>query len=251
VEGTLKPFVKAIALFVCSVAVPAALANTASFTLAPGQAGESWSNSATNSGILTLSLGNIGTITLTGYSCPQTLCASTPTQQENQLTNGLTDNAGALGVATNSSGAQSQIPRSDFVTVDFSNVKANITSVTIKMTDVVDGWDIYSTTVKNEFDSADGSPIAQGNNGVYVTLAAYPTTSNTTITPAVNGISSGSSTFDPLTKFITVSALQADCETEISSLSVTYASPEPTTCMLMGCALLGLGLAGKKLRRKV
>ena len=238
----------------CSIAQANNALTTATFTFAPGQTGESWSNSSTNSGILSLSFGNLGSITFTGYSCPQVLCAATATQQESQLTNGLTDNSGALGVATNSTGGEKQIPRNDFVTVDFSNFKGNITSVTLNMTDVVDGWDIYSTAVKNELASGGGnppSPLAQGNNGDFATQAAFPTTSNSFITPSVNGLSTGHSTFDPTTKFITVSALQADCETEIGSFSVTYATPEPTTCLLMGGALLGLGLAGKKFRRRM
>ncbi len=192
----------------------------------------------------------MGTVTLTGYSCPQTLCASTPTRAENQLTYGLTDNTGAVGVATGSTGTESQIPRSDFVTIDFSNLHANVASVTINTTKVVDGWDIYTTNVQNEFDSTSGGPVAQGNNGVAISLSSYPNI-NSTITAPVGGLSSGSSTFALNSKYLTVSALQADCETEISGISVTFATPEPASCFLAGFTLLGLGLAGRKLRRRV
>jgi hypothetical protein len=50
-------------------------------------------------------------------------------------------------------------------------------------------------------------------------------------------------------KFLTVTALQSDCEVEIGTFGITY-TPEPATLVLMGGALLGLGVAGKKLRRR-
>ena len=192
--------------------------------------------------VLTLSFGALGTITFTGYSCGSvTLCTSVATTQESKTA--LTDSNGALGIASNTPG--DQIPRNDFVTIDFSNFHAPITSVTLNMADVVAGWDVYSTSKANELDSSGntGSPLAQGNNQQDFTLQQDP---------IINSISNknsstGSSTFAP-TSLITVSALQ-DCEVEIQSISVYY-TPEPATCLLMGGTLVGIGLAGKKLRRR-
>lgn len=233
-------------MFALSLVVPAAQASSAiqtTFNLTTGQTNESWSNSGTNSGVLTLSFGNAGTITFTGYSCPQTLCNSTPTNQGTQVS--LTDSNGALGLYTNP--GESQIPRNDFVTVDFSNFKGVITNVTFGMVDVVDGWDIYQTAIKNELASAGGTPptaLAQANNGG---VTGLPTTSNSTIGAGAN-FGSTSLNGNP-GKFLTVTALQSDCEVEIGTFGITY-TPEPATLVLMGGALLGLGVAGKKLRRR-
>jgi hypothetical protein len=243
------------------MAVPGALATTAiqttTFNLAPGQSNESWSSNGTSSGngVLTLSFSNpaLGTITLTGYSCTgQTFCNAVPTTQE--PTAALTDSAGAVGMLNGTS--EAEIPRNNFVTIDFSNFHASITSVTIGLTNIVDGWDIYSTGVKNELDSSpvDSSqfnnqpaPVAQGNNDNNggASLTTYITTSNSSFSTSTTG----SSTLKPTTNFLTVTALQNDCDVEIGSISVSYA-PEPTTLVLMGGALLGLGIAGKKLRRR-
>jgi hypothetical protein len=248
----LKHFLVAAALVSFSIVVPNAHANSALFTFTPGQPNETWSSPGTNSGVLTLSFGNLGTVTMTAYSCPQTLCNSTPTQAESQISTGLTDNNGGVGLfSSGSTNNEVQVPRNDFVTVDFSNFKGVVQNVSFSMVDVVDGWDIYSTGVKNELSSTGNiTAIAQANNGAGFSKTTFPTTSNSSISAPVAGLSTGTSTVVPTTSFLTVTALQADCEVEISSLNITYSTPEPTTLILMGGALLGLGLAGKKLRRR-
>jgi len=244
-------------LVLFSLALTAASANTAiqttTFNFTPGTGNESWSNNNANSGILTLSFSNpnLGTIILTGYSCPQTLCNQTPQYSESALKKGLTDVNGALGIYDNPN-FEDSIPRNTFVTVDFSNFKAPIANITINMTNVVDGWDIYSTTVANQLDSLGGNPpapLAQANNGW---VDGLPTTANSTITQPFWGVSTGTTSLDGNPgQFLTITALQADCEVEIASMSVSYApAPEPSTYFLTGIALIALGVAGKQMRER-
>jgi len=241
-------------------AATGASANTAiqttTFYFTAGAANESWSIASgpdAASGILTLSFSNpsLGTIILTGYSCPQALCNNTPQYPESPLRNGLTDQGGALGVYENP-WWEDQIPRNNFVTIDFSKFTGTITNVTFNMTNVVDGWDIYSTARANELASFGGNPpvpLAQANSGL---VDGLPTTANSTITAPFWGVSTGTTSLDGNPGlFLTLTALQADCEVEVASMSVSYvATPEPSTYFLTGVALIALGVAGKQMRER-
>jgi len=52
--------------------------------------------------------------------------------------------------------------------------------------------------------------------------------------------------------YFNVTALQADCETMLSSITVNYSgttTPEPGGLILAGCALIGIGLIGKRKKK--
>jgi MYXO-CTERM domain-containing protein len=249
----------AISAAVLLCVVPRLRADSLILTFAAGQANESWSNSATNSGILTLSLGALGVITMTGYSCANTLnglCNSVPTESQSVLPNGLTDINGGIGLS-NGAGGETEIPQNAFVTVDLSKLNITVSSLTMGFVDVVDGWDVYTTSVANQL--ASGTPaghrpgaIAQGNNAT-----DFPTFLNINSSIA-QGASFGTSTFDPPGPLLTVTALQTNCDAcpmvELTSFNLTYqqqfSSPEPTTSLLAGFALLGLVFAAARLRRR-
>lgn len=204
-----------------------------------------------NNGVFTLSLGALGSIVFTGYSCPY-ICSLTPNLAASILPFGLTDINGALGLS-DGIGNETAIPRNDFVIVDFTNYTGPLSSVTLNTTDVFDGWDIYSTSQPNQLDSSTDRgpvPLAQGNNTTDYSLAEYPNINSSIAQFAT----SGSSTFGPTTEYVSVTALQAVCEgcpqVEISSITLTDVVPEPVTLVtvLSGAVLLSLGLFGKRRR---
>lgn len=190
------------------------------------------------------------TLILTGYTCgiSVTYCDSVDTQSDSK--SALLQQSAGIGMANddyNNAGVY-EIPRNEFVQVDFSVVPAGdtITSIAFNFSQIVDGWDIYKSSVAGEFDSTSGGPAAQFNNGAF-SLSQFPL-----IDSSANG-STGTITSSSA-GFYNVSALQADCETVLTSITVNYtdppSTPEPATCLLMGVALLGLGVVGKKLRSR-
>ena len=242
-------YTAALVLLTFGVTAPQARAASTVFSLTSGGA------LSGGGSVFTYSGGGF-TLTLTGYTCRDsqgnnvTLCDSVDTSTKNTTQAQGQSNTMGLGLTNDSQSGTDEIPRNEFIQVDFSAVPANttITSITFTMTDLVDGWDIYQSSVAGEFDSSAGGPVAQGNNGG-VSLLSFP---NIASTVAGNGLSGSSTIITNSAGFFNVTALQSDCEAALSSVTVNFSTsvPEPATCMLMGIALLGLGLTGKKLRAR-
>lgn len=199
------------------------------------------------------------TLTLTGYTCMNqvngqlqgvSLCNSVDTGTYNTKETIVKNSTYGLGLANDIEYGVGEIPRDEFIQVDFSTVPANttISSITFTFTDLVDGWDIYQSSVPGEFDSGGGGPVAQGNNGGASKLT-FPNIAST-IDPG--GLSGSSTVFTSSAGNFNVTALQSDCEAALSSITVNYgaSTPEPGTCLLMGMALLGLGAARRKRRSR-
>ena len=235
-----------------TLGVSAGEASTATFNL--NSANTSLSD---NGGVLTLNFGGLGTITMTGYQCPYEICLSTPQGSPLETQTPLTVSPdGAVGLLSGTTG-ETPITADQFVTIDFSNFTAPITSVNIFFTDVNIGWDVYPTSVANQLFSLTTpyfgpQPIAQGNNGT--NLSFYPYSSYPNINSTFTSTSTGYATITPTTPYVTVTALQ-DCEgcpwLEIPEISINYV-PEPGTLatLLAGGALLGLGIMGRKRAQK-
>jgi len=237
----------ATALLAFGMAVPQARANSAIFTL-----GSSPSNGDTHTGtnttvgpfVYTDSVTGL-TIAATGYSCvgaKNGLCSNDPTTPYGSDTAGLYQNADGLGMTgsgnkINQSGIpanEQEIPNSEFVQIDFSTLinkvgASNIKSITFTVTDIVDSWSLYAATPSEKGElEGDGKGTA-----ILVNSANSGTTSYTYY---------GSDTL-----FSIVAGNQ--CHVVLTGIDVEYA-PEPATFVLMGFALVGMGIAGKKLRRR-
>jgi hypothetical protein len=136
------------------------------------------------------------------------------------------------------------------VSVDFSNYLGPLPTVTFNMVNVIDGWDLYSTSESDMLASAffrGPVPIAQGNNGTDYSTTLFPNI-NSSIAP---NATSGTATVTPTTPFVTVTALQVVCDgcpqVEIASITLPGSVPEPNSAfiLLVGIALLWIGLGGK------
>ncbi|SPE43438.1 exported hypothetical protein [Candidatus Sulfopaludibacter sp. SbA3] len=197
------------------------------------------------------------TMVLTGYDCGASVsyCDSVPTQ--NNSTTAISRGSSGLGLTNDPQSGTYEIPRNEFVQVDLSVVPAHttITSIQFNLAGIIDGWDIYSSTKASELDSTTTktgtqvTPAAQGNNNTGFSLASYPNIASTVSTGATTGYSTivtGSA------GYFNVTALQADCETMLSSITVNYSgttTPEPGGLILAGCALIGIGLIGKRKKK--
>ena len=239
------------ALLVFGLAAPQVKATTTLFTLTGGSF--SSVNGVANS-VLTFSNGSGFQLTLTGYNCQgQTLCDAAPTQTDTATA--LHDGSTGVGMANDQQGTVYEIPRNEFVQVAISATPSNttITGLAFNFVSVVDGWDIYTSATAGKF-STTGTNIAQGNNQSDFTLAQDPLINST----IAKNATTGSSTFSTNgLGFFNVSALQADCETLLNSITLTYtntqappSAPEPATCVLMGAALVGLGVVRKKIGQR-
>jgi hypothetical protein len=210
--------IAAAALLVTAMAMPQAWANSVSATFtftSPAGSAPGDVYTYTNNGI---------GITASGFSGTSTTSANTPTGLYDNTTVGNT----GLGLANDyySSNKAYEIPINEFVQLDFSQVP-NLKTATIQfqMTDIVDGWRIYGS---NNSGMLGSNLLQSGSDSNLDTL-----------------VSSAASY-----KYVDVIA-GTDCETLLNKLDVstTTSTPEPTTSMLTGLALAGLGIAGKKLRR--
>jgi hypothetical protein len=158
---------------------------------------------------------------------------------------------GGLGLANNTnSGNVDEIPNVGFIQIDFSGVITSllaahdtIQNVTVNVTNINTGWNLFAGNTLGTLDGTGGSSFtAIGGNG-------YGTATQEVIT----GTQLASLEAD---KYLGISAA-ANCDVELSSIQINYTSgtgqgsaPEPATCVLMGFALVGMGLAGRKLRRR-
>lgn len=234
------------------IAIPQAQAAQVVFTL---------SGTVLSNTTLTYSSGGVG-LTLTGYTCRDSLgntvdyCNSVDTSTHNTKET-LVEGSAGVGLANDGQGSVDEIPRSEFVQMSISTLPANstITDVIFNMSHVVDGWDIYMSSVAGVFDSTSASPAAQGNNQSSYTLQQYNLINSTIIKYTTTGFSD---IYGDGPGYYSITALQADCETLLTSVTVNYTTlggndsttPEPATCLLMGVALLGLGAAARKLRAR-
>ena len=96
------------------------------------------------------------------------------------------------------------------------------------------GWNLYTSATLGTLEGTDGT--FEG--------------SFTNTTPQVISGTNLSTMLLGTKDYIGITA-SPNCDVEIASIQVDYTNgaPEPGTLVLMGCALLGLGVAGKKLRR--
>jgi hypothetical protein len=228
------------------MAVPQMRADTVLFNLAGGPSSGAGTASFTYTALSTSGLTD--SLTINGYACYNSSGNSVSQCIDAATYNDSTSHTATLGTAGGGLEMSSgEIPQNDFVQVDFSGLTKQgftITSVKVTMVDVIDGWDIYGSAVKGELASASTTPLSQGTDGTGGTSninSNYPTSLATTI-------SATSSWAIP--NYLSITALQTDCHTEVASISVTYSTPEPATFVLMGFALVGMGIAGKKLRRR-
>jgi len=238
------------------MAVPQARANEVLFTFAPAA---NTTNTNTLGALGSASTGNafkdsgtgdngggIYSVNVLGYNCTSgSYCASVPNNQDTGTT-ALYAFSGGLGIASNNNASPSnydyEIPRTSYIQVDFSTViKAleaagdTINSITVTVTNLNVGWNLF--TSKN-------AGYLEGTGGTSVGSFTTTTPENITGIPFLTGSQ---------TYFVGITAA-VNCDVELSSISVNYtpgtATPEPATCALMGFALLGMGFAGKKLRRR-
>jgi hypothetical protein len=229
---------------------------SATFTLSTG--GQYSTLNGVNDAVLTYTNGSV-TMTLTGYICGAsgTLCDSTPDPAKADTADALHESSSGVGLVDDPQSGVDEIPRNEFVQVDFSTMPANatITSVEFSMADVVDGWDIYTSRLAGKLDSTATTtgnsltPAAQGNNVTGYTLAQFADID----TPALTkGATTGSSTITSSgAGFYNVTALQADCETLLTSITVNFdtpvsAAPEPASLILVGGVLIGIGTIRKR-----
>jgi hypothetical protein len=185
------------------------------------------------------------TIDATGYSCGSSswvLCSGTTNTNYSGDTADLYQDADGLGMSgsgntIDQSGIpanEQEIPNDQFVQVDFSTLinkvgASNIKDIKFTVTDIVDSWSLYAAT-PSEPGRLEGngsqSAVLVNSDGPGVTTYTYVGTDTLFSIVAGN-----------------------DCHVVLTGVEVDYA-PEPGTCVLMGFALVGMGLAGKRLRRR-
>jgi PEP-CTERM motif len=154
---------------------------------------------------------------------------------------------GGLGINSNTA-YHREIPNTAFIQVDFSTVVsslrasgATINDVVVTVSNINTGWNLYSGTTPGTLEGPGGQSLAPAGS------PGFGKTTSTTITGSI------------LTTLLTETYLgitaAVNCDVELSSIKFDYTPgnpvPEPGTYVLMGFALVGLGVAGKKLRRRV
>jgi hypothetical protein len=182
------------------------------------------------------------TVTLDGYSCPGAtggLCANNPNTNYSADHATMYDNSNGIGMANNQIGSEYEIPNNEFVQVDFSQVVSKLktlgdtaTTITFSVSNIVTAWSLYTSSVAGELEGSGGAQLVN-NAGTGTTTYTF----NVSQLPSDNLVSIIAGT---------------NCDVVMDSVTVNYnaAAPEPATCLLMGFALVGLGVAGRKARRR-
>lgn len=260
----MNKYVAAATLFVCLLAEPKGRADSMiGFSFAPSTASPSavsgelgYSQSYTNSS-------GTGTylVTAYGFDCSNHVAASTYCAYPGNPS--LTDatfgtdlygfgsgkNNGGLGINGNDTyGYVNEIPRTSFVQVDFSTVAnalqasgASIQWIKVSVSNINTGWNLYSSSTPGTLESGTGGESI-GDQGMTSSYKFSGSTLNTLLTE-----NAGSAGFVGITAAV-------NCDVQLTGFTVDFipggTAPEPSSYLLMGVAMVGMGVAGKRLRKR-
>jgi hypothetical protein len=162
---------------------------------------------------------------------------------------GSGNNNGGLGIYGNDTyGYVNEIPRTSFVQLDFSTVTnalqasgASIQWIKVSVSNINTGWNLFSSSTPGTLESSTGGQSI-GDEGTNTSYTFSGSKLNTLLTE--NAGHAG---------FLGVTAA-VNCDVELTGFTVDFipgtSTPEPSTCLLMGLALVGMGVAGTRLRKR-
>ncbi len=244
-EGTLKRYLITTALVAFALGVPGARANTVITFGSPSNPLGTSQSYGTSPAVIT-AYGETCTSITSTQTTPNTPCSAT-----NPTSTALYTKTDGLGLANGSNdditfsqtktGYNQYTTTYDFVQVDFSAVK-NLTSIQFQMSDLSAGatWAVYGSN-------------SAGTLGTLITStqANWGTANSTTLNAALESIPTADLSLYKDYSFVVDCTPTLTQTVLLDELSITSsASPEPGTCFLMGIALAGFGVVGKKLRRR-